>query len=139
MISNSTSLRRNLSLALLLALPAFTHAATHTVTSLADDGSAGTLRALCASAADGDEIVFGASLAGGTIEITTASGPIEIGTTLSIAGPEKRLLLSTASRSHSIGPPARLTSCLSLLLESTSFPARTSRSVKAAMRISLAL
>lgn len=87
MISNAGSLRRNLSLALLLALPAFAHAATHTVTSLADDGSAGTLRALCASAADGDEIVFDASLAGRTIAITTASGPIEITKALSIVGP----------------------------------------------------
>ena len=73
-------------LGLLLAGPSF--AATLTVTSLADDGSAGTLRALCASAASGDEIVFDDALAGGTIAITTASGPIEIATTLSIVGPE---------------------------------------------------
>ena len=42
----------------ILLLPAFAHGTTLTVTSLADDGSAGTLRALCASAAGGDEIVF---------------------------------------------------------------------------------
>ena len=65
----------------------FASAATLTVTSLADDGSAGTLRALCASASAGDEIVFADALAGGTIAITTASGPIEIARTLSIVGP----------------------------------------------------
>ncbi len=72
----------------LLLLPALVHAAKLTVSSLEDDGSAGTLRALCAAAASGDEIVFADSLAGGTIALTTASGPIEIGTTLSIVGPE---------------------------------------------------
>ena len=86
-MSKTNSLHRNLSLVFLLALPAFTHASTLTVTSLADDGSAGTLRDLCASAADGDEIVFDASLAGRTIAITTASGPIEITKALSIVGP----------------------------------------------------
>ena len=73
---------------LLLAGAISAQGATLTVTSLADDGSAGTLRALCASAASGDEIVFDDSLAGGTIAITAASGPIEIATTLSIVGPE---------------------------------------------------
>ena len=53
----------------ILLLPAFAHGTTLTVTSLADDGSAGTLRALCASAAGGDEIVFDDSLAGGMIAI----------------------------------------------------------------------
>ena len=77
---------RKLALPLVLA-PALAHAATLTVTSLADDGSAGTLRSLCAAASAGDEIVFGAALAGGTIAITTASGPIEIAKTLSIVGP----------------------------------------------------
>lgn len=72
----------------LLLLPVLVHAAKLTVSSLEDDGSAGTLRALCAAAASGDEIVFADSLAGGTIALTTASGPIEITTTLSIVGPE---------------------------------------------------
>ena len=63
-------------------------AATLTVTSLADDGSSGTLRAVVASAASGDRIVFDAALAGGTIALTTDSGPIEVATTLSIVGPE---------------------------------------------------
>ncbi len=71
----------------LLLLPALAHGATLTVTSLADDGSAGTLRALCAAATPGDQIVFDESVAGGTIALTAASGPIEIGTTLSIVGP----------------------------------------------------
>jgi hypothetical protein len=70
-----------------LFLPAFASGATLTVTSLADDGSAGTLRALCATAVSGDKIVFDDSLAGGTIALATASGPIEIATTLSIVGP----------------------------------------------------
>lgn len=78
---------RKLTLPLLLLAPALAHAATLTVTSLADDGSAGTLRALCASAASGDEIVFTPAIAGGTIALTTASGPIEVATTLSIVGP----------------------------------------------------
>ena len=71
--------------ALSFAAPGY--AATLTVTSLADDGSAGTLRALCASASAGDEIVFADALAGGTIALTTASSPIEIAKTLSIVGP----------------------------------------------------
>lgn len=86
MTSNMCSLRRNLSLAFLLALPAFAHAVTHTVTSLADDRSAGTLRALCASAADGDEIVFDTSLAGETITLATANGPLEYTGSLTIDG-----------------------------------------------------
>ena len=87
MTSDMCSLRRNLSLAFLLALPAFAHAVTHTVTSLADDGSAGTLRALCASAADGDEIVFDTSLAGGTITLVKTLGPLEYAGSLTIEGP----------------------------------------------------
>ena len=67
---------RKLALPILFLVPAFAHPATLTVTSLADDGSAGTLRALCASASAGDEIVFGAALAGGTIAITTATSII---------------------------------------------------------------
>ena len=74
-------------LPLIILLPAFAHGTTLTVTSLNDDGSVGTLRALCASAADGDEIVFDDSLAGGTIALTTASGPITFAKTLSIVGP----------------------------------------------------
>ena len=70
-----------------LSFAASGYAATLTVTSLADDGSAGTLRALCASAAGGDEIVFADSLAGGTIALTTASGPITFAKSLSIVGP----------------------------------------------------
>ena len=65
-------------LPLLLLSPALAHAATLAVTSLADDGSAGTLRAQVAAAAAGDTIEFDASLAGGTIALATASGAIEI-------------------------------------------------------------
>ena len=78
---------KKLTLLLFSLACASAHAATLAVTSLADDGSAGTLRALCGSAADGDTIVFDDALAGGTIAITTASGPIEIAKTLSIVGP----------------------------------------------------
>lgn len=73
----------------LLLSPALAHAATLTVTSLADDGSAGTLRAQVAAAAAGDTIEFDASLAGGTIALATASGAIEIDKSLSIVGPEE--------------------------------------------------
>ena len=76
-------------LPLLLLSPALAHAATLAVTSLADDGSAGTLRAQVAAAAAGDTIEFDASLAGGTIALATASGAIEIDKSLSIVGPEE--------------------------------------------------
>jgi len=61
-------------------LPAF--AATDTVTSLADDGSAGTLRAVIAAAAPGDTIVFNVT---GTI--TLVSGELLILKDLTISGP----------------------------------------------------
>jgi predicted outer membrane repeat protein len=67
-------------LALSTALPSL--AATDTVTSLADDGSAGTLRSVIAAAAPGDTINFTVT---GTI--TLASGVLEISQNLTISGP----------------------------------------------------
>ena len=70
-----------------LSLAASGYAATLTVTSLADDGSAGTLRAQIAAASDGDTITFDASLAGATITLATANGPLEYAGSLTIEGP----------------------------------------------------
>ena len=73
----------------LLILPAFAQAATWTVTSTGDDAAdPATLRGAITAAADGDTITFDASLAGGTIALTTASGAIEIDKSLAIVGPE---------------------------------------------------
>ncbi len=64
------------------ALP--TLAATDTVTSLADDGSAGTLRSVLAAAAPGDTIVFNVT---GTITLDTIRNVLFIGTPVTISGP----------------------------------------------------
>ena len=69
------------------------HAATLTVTSLADDGSAGTLRAVVAAAQDGDVVTFAASLAGGTMTIVKtahADTGIPVSASISIIGPADR-------------------------------------------------
>jgi uncharacterized protein (TIGR03118 family) len=58
---------------------------TLTVTSAADDGSAGTLRAVLASASSGDTVMFDPSLAGQTIALT--SGELAITKSLDIEGP----------------------------------------------------
>ena len=67
-------------LALSAAVPGF--AATDTVTSLADDGSAGTLRSVVAAAASGDTIAFSVS---GTITLTL--GELYLSQNLTISGP----------------------------------------------------
>src|SRR5450755_2600552 len=67
-------------LALSAAVPGL--AATDTVTSLADDGSSGTLRSVIAAAAPGDTINFSVS---GTITLT--SGQLELSQNLTISGP----------------------------------------------------
>jgi hypothetical protein len=59
-------------------------AATDTVTSLADDGGAGTLRSVIANASPGDTIVFQQGLSG---TITLSLGPIPITQALTIQGP----------------------------------------------------
>jgi hypothetical protein len=64
---------------LLAALPSI--GATLTVTSLADDGTPGTLRTAIANAASGDTINFGVT---GTITLTST---LSIGKNLSISGP----------------------------------------------------
>ena len=58
---------------------------TLTVPSAADDGSAGTLRAIIADAQSGDIIRFAPSLAGQTITLT--SGELAINKSLTINGP----------------------------------------------------
>jgi fibronectin-binding autotransporter adhesin len=68
-------------------------AATEHVTSLADDGSPGTLRAVMAAAAPGDTIVFNVT---GTITLT--KGPLEINKAVVVSGPGKaKLFISGAS------------------------------------------
>lgn len=82
------SLRLGLSLASLLALPVFSHAGTLTVTSTGDDAAdPTTLRGAIAAAADGDTITFDASLAGATIALVKANGPLEYAGSLTIEGP----------------------------------------------------
>ena len=58
---------------------------TLTVTSPADDGSAGTLRAIIASAGSGDTVNFDLGLAGQTITLT--QGELAITQSLNIVGP----------------------------------------------------
>ena len=64
------------------ALPV--RAATDTVTSLADDGSSGTLRSVIAAAAAGDTIVFSVA---GTITLNCTTGVLVIRQNLTINGP----------------------------------------------------
>ena len=88
MTSDMCSLRRNLSLAFLLALPAFAHAVTHIVTSTGDDAAdPTTLRGAIAAASDGDTITFDSSLAGATITLVKTLGPLEYAGSLTIEGP----------------------------------------------------
>src|SRR4051812_32992919 len=58
---------------------------TLTVTSAADDGSAGTLRAVLATAHNGDNVRFAHQLAGQTITLT--GGELAISQNLTISGP----------------------------------------------------
>jgi hypothetical protein len=58
---------------------------TLTVTSIADDGSAGTLRAVLASASSGDSIQFANNLNGKTI--TLSQGELLVNQSMTIAGP----------------------------------------------------
>jgi hypothetical protein len=58
---------------------------TLTVTSAADDGSSGTLRAVIASASPGDTITFARQLRGSTITLT--QGQLSVTKTLDIEGP----------------------------------------------------
>jgi sugar lactone lactonase YvrE len=81
-------------LALSAALPSF--AATDTVTSLADDGSAGTLRSVIAAASPGDTINFSVC---GTITLT--SGQLILSQNLTISGPgATNLAISGANASE---------------------------------------
>lgn len=85
-------MKRPLILLLLLSC-ASAPASTLTVTSLADDGSAGTLRAVVAAAQDGDVVTFADSLAGGTMTIVKtahADTGIRVSASISIIGPADR-------------------------------------------------
>ena len=80
-------------LPLLLLACASSRAATLTVTSLADDGSSGTLRAVVASAQDGDVVTFSEGLRGGTMTIVKkghADTGIPVSASISIIGPADR-------------------------------------------------
>src|SRR4051812_3277681 len=59
-------------------------AATRTVTSLADDGTAGTLRSQIAASTSGDTINFSVT---GTISLLQAQGRLSINKDLTISGP----------------------------------------------------
>jgi hypothetical protein len=75
-------------------------AATHTVTTTADDGP-GSLRAAVAAAADGDEVVFALLL---PATITLTSRILSINTSLTINGPGHELL--TIRRSPAANTPS---------------------------------
>lgn len=74
------------------------YAATHIVTSLADDGSAGTLRSVVSSAVDGDIVEFADAISGGTILINKDLGAIEISSSISVVGPESAPITLSGGR-----------------------------------------
>ena len=79
-----------LALAALLIAPAAFAQTTVTVTSAADDGSAGTLRSVLAAPSSGDTIIFDASLNGKTITLDCTDsgfGTITLAHNVTIAGP----------------------------------------------------
>jgi hypothetical protein len=71
---------------LLLCWPALARAAVFTVSSTADDGSAGTLREVIANANAGDTVNFSSTLFGTLQTITLTSGPIPINQNITIFG-----------------------------------------------------
>lgn len=82
-------MKKFLTFALATSSIAMLSAATLTVTSLADDDSEGTLRAVVAGAVDGDVVVFDDSLSGGTIEIvhrSHADWAIPVSASITIVG-----------------------------------------------------
>ena len=83
---------------------------TLTVTSAADDGSAGTLRAVLAAASPGDTVVFDRSLGGKTIALKL--GQLSVTRSLDIEGPGAGRLTvsgSAASRVFDVGNGATVT------------------------------
>jgi hypothetical protein len=70
---------------------------TLTVTSLADDGSAGTLRSVIGSASSGDTITFGVT---GTI--TLIGGTLEINKNLTISGPGLANLTISGNHNYTV-------------------------------------
>ncbi len=86
-----------LALLVLAAVPAL--ATTWTVTSLADDGSAGTLRYVLAETAPGDTVIFSVT---GTITLT--QGPLFIEQSISINGPGANKLAINGGYNPFIAP-----------------------------------
>lgn len=64
------------------------------VTTLADDESEGTLRSVLVAASEGETITFDGALAGGTITLAAAKGPLTPTVSVSIVGPESRIAIS---------------------------------------------
>jgi hypothetical protein len=85
-------------IAAVLALGSYSFAATHIVTSLADDGSAGTLRSVVSSAVDGDIVEFADAISGGTIVINKDLGVMEISSSISVVGPESAPIILSGGR-----------------------------------------
>jgi uncharacterized protein (TIGR03118 family) len=73
---------------------------TLAVTSVADDGSAGTLRAVITAATNGDTIAFDPSLDGQTIKLT--SGEVAIAKSLDIEGPGAALLTISGDKASRV-------------------------------------
>jgi hypothetical protein len=83
------NIRRMLAVGVVLGICAMSSAAqanTWTVTSLADDGTAGTLRSAIGSSASGDAILFAPGLTG-TIALNHTLGVLSINHDLTISGP----------------------------------------------------
>lgn len=83
----------------LFVLPLSLLAAQLVVTSASDDGSEGTLRAVIASAADGDIVTFAPALAGQTITLATKSqsdNGICFASSISVIGPAAGVVLNGA-------------------------------------------
>ena len=76
-----------LALLALLGWPTLVHAATLTITSTADDGSAGTLRSEIAAASPGDTITFDPVVFAANQTITLLQGTLTISQSLTINGP----------------------------------------------------
>jgi hypothetical protein len=85
---------------------------TLTVTSAADNGAAGTLRSVIASAQSNDTIDFDPSLDGKTIKLSSARGQLSIAKNLDIEGPGAGLLAISgggAVRVFAVGSGVTLT------------------------------
>lgn len=89
----------SIALALLCGTGLPASAAIRTVTSLADDNGANTLRSLIGASVNGDTINFAVT---GTISLTNASGELGIEKNLTIAGPGAANLSISGNNSHRV-------------------------------------